>query len=89
MLLTPVVYVLNLYTVYKFNLSLNFMRTGYYGYVSGYPDSRIINSFWWSNTSSSTRDSCNLGMNSNGVNPQDNYGTRGFGYAIRCSIRVE
>ena len=87
MLSTSVIYDLNLYTMYKFNLSLNFMRTGYYSY-RGYINNRTRYGYWWSTTSLSATNGRSLYTHPGNVYPQYN-SYRGNGFAIRCTIRVE
>ena len=64
------------------------MRTGALWQSDGYIDSRTIIGRWWSNTSFPGMGGYYLGTNTTGVYPHDFY-SRGFGFAIRCTIRVE
>lgn len=65
------------------------MRTGRYVYDDGYPNNRTTNSFWWSRTHTGSS-VYNLTIEPYYVQPNFYYsGTRGNGFAIRCTIRVE
>ena len=64
------------------------MRTGSYGYDYGYSSYRNIEGYWWSGDSSSTTDSRFLYTYSTNAILRSN-GSRGAGFAIRCTIRVE
>ena len=63
------------------------MRTGRYEY-SGYINYRATNGYWWSTTSNSAIYGRYLITAPGYVNFQADY-YRGFGFAIRCTIRVE
>ena len=64
------------------------MRTGFYSRSNGNTVARIKNSYWWSSTSYSDTYGRYLY-----VDPLNNYPQtkdfRGYGFAIRCTIRVE
>ena len=85
---TPAIYDSNLYTIYKFN----FMRTGLYGY--GYANERAVHGYWWSsilylNQVSHLNQSIALATTKDANSATEYYYNRGFGFAIRCTIRVE
>ena len=73
-------------------LLLNFMRTGYYDAAGPTDQGGILNrhqyGFWWSGTSGSATRGRYLNTYPSSVRPQVN-SSRGDGYAIRCTIRVE
>ena len=68
--------------------SLNFMRTGNYLLSSGYIIKRVTDGYWWTNT---TRSSTNVFLlNAGSTHALPSHGdARGWGFAIRCTIRVE
>ena len=68
--------------------SLNFMRTGDYSCLTGNIFARITNNYLWSSTSHSDTYGMRLGASQTNATPQAN-DFRGFGFAIRCTIRVE
>ena len=63
------------------------MRTGYY-ISSGNIRDRILVGGWWANARVSNKLSNYLYTFSLNVHPYDN-NYRGYGFAIRCTIRVE
>ena len=65
---------------------LSFLRSGYYGYNTGYLDGRGYSGYFWSSFASSGAYSRNLVFLSTYLNPQRN-GYKGLGFAVRCVAR--
>lgn len=68
------------------NWPLNFLRTGYYYYGDGYSGNRLAYGAWWSSINS-PEGIYHLSTVTGIVHPQDYYGYRGMGFAIRCVVR--
>ena len=64
------------------------MRTGIYTRADGYINSRVVFGNWWESSSNTISNGYYLYTDPSGTTT---YGKdpRGFGFAIRCTIRVE
>ena len=65
---------------------LSYVRSGYYYWNSTGLNYRGSGGYYWSLRSSNTAGSGSLYFSSSGFYPQ-NYGARGYGFAVRCVSR--